>query len=93
MEKICSQFFQFKSKCVRERFQKTTQPPEAAVDEMDSRKPQNKEKHFLVTKVINPETQKHLIEEVVMEAVLTRRSFRLRWAELLDERKWRRGWV
>ena len=31
--------------------------------------PKNKEKHFLVTKVIDPEQPKHLIELVVMEAV------------------------
>ncbi len=54
--------------------------------------PQDKEKHFLVTKVINPETEKHLIEEVVMEAVLTRRSFTLRWTELTDPKKWLQGW-
>jgi len=36
--------------------------------------PKTKEKHFLVTKVVDPEQPKHLIESVVMEAVLTKRS-------------------
>jgi tryptophan-rich hypothetical protein len=41
--------------------------------------PRDKEKHFLVTKVIDPEQPKHLIEFVEVEAVLTRRSFTMRW--------------
>lgn len=55
--------------------------------------PQEKEKHFLVTKVIDPEKPKHLIESVVMEAVLTRRSFTMRWEELADATKWVQGWI
>jgi tryptophan-rich hypothetical protein len=55
--------------------------------------PQAKEKHFLVTKVIDPEQPKHLIQLVEVEAVLTRRSFTMRWAELTDATKWVQGWV
>ena len=55
--------------------------------------PKNKEKHFLVTKVIDPEQPKHLIELVVMEAVLTKRSFTMRWEDLTDATKWVQGWV
>ena len=55
--------------------------------------PKEKEKHFLVTKVIDPEQPKHLIELVVMEAVLTKRSFTMRWEELTDPTKWVQGWV
>lgn len=54
--------------------------------------PELKEKHFLVARVINPETQRHKIEEVVMEAVLTRRRFVLKWEALTDVTKWVRGW-
>ena len=32
--------------------------------------PEQKKKHFLVVRVINPETDKHKIEEVEMEAVI-----------------------
>lgn len=53
----------------------------------------DKEKHFLVTKVIDPEQSKHLIESVVMEAVLTRHTFTLRWTELTDTTKWQQGWA
>jgi len=55
--------------------------------------PKNKEKHFLVTKVIDPEQPKHLIELVVMEAVLTKRSFTMRWEDLTDATKWVQGWA
>jgi len=55
--------------------------------------PQEKEKHFLVTKVIDPEQPKHLIELVKMEAVLTKRSFTMRWEELTDPTKWVQGWL
>jgi len=55
--------------------------------------PQEKEKHFLVTKVIDPEQPRHLIESVVMEAALTRRSFTMNWTELIDATKWVQGWV
>ena len=55
--------------------------------------PRDKEKHFLVTKVIDPEQPKHLIEFVEVEAVLTRRSFTMRWEELTDPTKWVQGWI
>lgn len=54
--------------------------------------PQAKEKHFLVTKLIDPEQPKNLIELVELEAVLTKRRFAMRWAELTDATKWRQGW-
>ena len=53
----------------------------------------DKEKHFLVTRVINPEAAPHHIEFVELEAVLTRRSFTLRWSELTDKQKWLQGWL
>ena len=55
--------------------------------------PRDKEKHFLVTKVINPETAAHLIEHVELEAVLTRRSVIVRWVELTEATQWLQGWV
>ena len=54
--------------------------------------PQEKEKHFLVTKVIDSEQPKHLIEFVLVEAVLTKRSFRMRWEDLTDATRWVQGW-
>ena len=51
-----------------------------------------KEKHFLVARVINPEAPKHKIQEVEMEAVMSKRCFMLRWEELTDATKWVQGW-
>ena len=55
--------------------------------------PLEKEKHFLVTKVIDPEQPRHLIKFVEIEAVLTRRTLTMRWQELMDATKWVQGWV
>ena len=55
--------------------------------------PQEKEKHFLVTKVIDPEQPKHLIEFVQVKAVLTRRSITMRREDLTDATKWVQGWI
>ena len=49
--------------------------------------PQNKEKHFLVTKVINPELPAHRIKFVKVETVLTKRNFTFPWIELADKQK------
>jgi len=53
----------------------------------------DKEKHFLVARVINPEAPKHKIQEVEMEAVMTGRRFSMRWEELTDGMKWVQGWI
>jgi len=55
--------------------------------------PCDKEKHFLVTKVINPDAPVNQIEHVILEAVLTRRRFTLRWADLADKKQWLQGWL
>ena len=54
--------------------------------------PRDKEKHFLVARVIDPETAAHLIERVELEAVMTRRRFVVRWQELADSTQWQQGW-
>ena len=54
--------------------------------------PSNKEKHFLVTKVIVPEIAGDPIEWVELEAVHSGRSRRMRWRDLADPTCWIRGW-
>ncbi|MBL0075234.1 MAG: TIGR02450 family Trp-rich protein [Rhodocyclaceae bacterium] len=54
--------------------------------------PQNKEKHFLVTKLIAVEPPTSLIETVELEAVHSRRSFLMPWRDLADQRHWLQGW-
>ena len=55
-------------------------------------KPQNKEKHFLVTKLIEPEAADAQIEMIKLEATYSKRSFTVPWRELTDETKWLQGW-
>ena len=54
--------------------------------------PVDKEKHFIVTALHLPEAPDTGIDTVTMEAVLTGRSFVLRWRELTDTAQWLQGW-
>jgi tryptophan-rich hypothetical protein len=54
--------------------------------------PRNKEKHFIVTKVIQPESPATRIEFIEMEAVYSGRSFSCSWRELTDVSRWLQGW-
>ena len=55
--------------------------------------PRNKEKHFLVTKVIEPEPPGSPVVSVEVEAVHSKRSQIIEWREFTDVARWRRGWV
>ena len=51
--------------------------------------PQNKEKHFMVTKLIREDGQ---VVSCILEAVHSRREQTLAWSQLKDETLWRMGW-
>lgn len=53
----------------------------------------NKEKHFIVTKVIAVDSPNLPIEHVELEAVYSGRSQLLRWQQLNDTNVWLQGWV
>lgn len=55
--------------------------------------PRNKEKHFLVTKIIEPETSGAPVVSIEIEAVHSRRIRVIAWRELKNVLQWRRGWV
>jgi tryptophan-rich hypothetical protein len=61
--------------------------------------PQSKEKHFLVARVILPDSpelpQAHTakVEWVELEAVHSGQSQRIGWRDLKDSAQWRQGWV
>ena len=55
--------------------------------------PRAREKHFLVTTVIEPEFEGTAVEFVELEAVHSRRGQRVRWRELQDESVWQQGWA
>lgn len=54
--------------------------------------PRKREKHFIVTRVIEPDTAAAPIEFVEIEAVLSRRSVIVPWRELTDPGLWHQGW-
>jgi tryptophan-rich hypothetical protein len=54
--------------------------------------PQNKEKHFIVIKLIEPEIPTMPIEQVEIQAVYSNRCHTLPWRELADVDRWLQGW-
>lgn len=54
--------------------------------------PKNKEKHFLVTKLIESESPDAAIEYIQLEAVYSGRNFVLPWRALSDVKQWLQGW-
>jgi len=55
--------------------------------------PYHREKHFLVTRVVDPEPPGSPVVAVELEAVHSRRVQRLAWRDLRDAGRWVRGWV
>lgn len=54
--------------------------------------PRLKEKHFIVTRLLEPVAPDGAIEAIEIEAVYTKRSQTLPWRALFDEQCWRQGW-
>ena len=52
-----------------------------------------KQKHFLVSRVIEPEQLTDPIERVEIEAVFSKAVQGIAWRDLQDDRVWRQGWV
>jgi tryptophan-rich hypothetical protein len=55
--------------------------------------PRDREKHFLVVKVLDPDVAGGPVTKVQLEAVLSRRVLVVPWRELEDAAVWKRGWV
>ena len=55
--------------------------------------PRNREKHFVVVRVIEPELPSMRVEQVELEAVHSKQVYLLHWRELTDASLWRQGWV
>ena len=55
--------------------------------------PVAKQKHFLVSRVIQPELPTDPIELVEIEAVFSKASQVIAWRDLQDNSVWRQGWV
>lgn len=54
--------------------------------------PREREKHFIVTKLIEPKVPSALPGFIELEAVHSRRSVILPWRDLADTGKWEQGW-
>jgi tryptophan-rich hypothetical protein len=54
--------------------------------------PQNKEKHFIVSKLLLPDDPAVPLELIELEAIFSKRVFMLPWRALKDSSKWRQGW-
>jgi tryptophan-rich hypothetical protein len=54
--------------------------------------PIDKQKHFLVSKVITPEDSEVMIEFVEIEAVYSKKVRQIAWRDLLNGEEWLQGW-
>lgn len=51
--------------------------------------PQNKEKHFIVTKLLRNEEE--IVTDIILEAVYSKNQYQLDWTELSKD-QWLQGW-
>ena len=56
-------------------------------------KPVAKQKHFLVSRVIQPDEPTDPIVSVEIEAVFSKTTQVVAWRDLQDDGVWRQGWV
>ena len=56
-------------------------------------KPIAKQKHFLVSRVIQPEVETDPVELVEIESVFSKATQIIPWRELQNDEVWRQGWV
>lgn len=73
--------------------QNRVHPKKLLLSKWTAVKPTHKEKHFWVSKVIEPELVGQPVIEIELEAAMTGRIIRLGWRELKNASQWRQGWV
>ena len=56
-------------------------------------KPIAKQKHFLVSRVIQPEVETDPVELVEIESVFSKATQIIQWRALHNDEVWRQGWV
>jgi tryptophan-rich hypothetical protein len=56
-------------------------------------KPLAKQKHFLVSRVIQPDLPTDPVVSVEIEAVFSKATQVITWRELQDDSVWQQGWV
>jgi tryptophan-rich hypothetical protein len=55
-------------------------------------KPVNKEKHFLVTQLVIPESKEQAVEWIEIEAIHSQRKQLIQWRALSEHGVWLQGW-
>jgi tryptophan-rich hypothetical protein len=65
-------------------------PKKLLLSKWTSVSPQQKEKHFLVTKLIRDEED--TIIECILEAVINKNQYTLSWQALSSSENWLQGW-
>lgn len=65
-------------------------PRKLLLSKWTASRPQNRERHFLVTELLRDEQEQ--IIAVELQAVLTGRSEQIDWHQLLDNERWQQGW-
>lgn len=77
---------------VRRQMPLRLNPAKLLLSKWTAATPRNKEKHFIVTRVIQPQPLAITIEFVELEAAYSRRSVTLPWRALTDCSLWLQGW-
>nr|WP_315393518.1 TIGR02450 family Trp-rich protein [uncultured Duganella sp.] len=67
-------------------------PQKLRLSKWTAMKPANKEKHFMVVELVEPESPGGPVVSVVLEAVHSRRRQTMPWRELEDLGRWAQGW-
>jgi len=70
----------------------TLNPKTLPLSKWTAVKPVAKQKHFLVSRVIQPELPTDPIESVEIEAVFSKALQVIAWRELQNDGVWRQGW-
>lgn len=65
-------------------------PRKLLLSKWTAARPENREKHFLVTELFCDE--EGTVLEVELQAVLSKRAQRLDWRQLQDAKQWLMGW-
>lgn len=56
-------------------------------------KPIEKDKHFLVSKVIQPALPGEVVQWIEIEAIYSKKIMQIDWHDLRNQEEWLQGWV
>jgi tryptophan-rich hypothetical protein len=68
-------------------------PKKLLLSKWTATQPLGKDKHFLVVELVQPDDPVQPVEQVELEAVMSRHRRTIAWRTLRDAARWRQGWV